>query len=49
MMDKYWTDIKHWAMHPYNEEGNILDWVLFFGFMVSITYLWTRVIRRIID
>jgi hypothetical protein len=37
MLETYWNDVKRWAAHPYNEEGNLLDWVLFVGLWVVAT------------
>jgi hypothetical protein len=49
MLETYWNDVKHWAAHPYNEDGNLFDWVLFVGLWVIATLLWVRVIRRLVD
>jgi hypothetical protein len=24
MLETYWNDVKRWAAHPYNEDGNLL-------------------------
>lgn len=49
MLDTFITDFKRWAARPYKEDGNILDWTLFLGFVAAISILWSRVIARIID
>ncbi len=49
MLGTFIADVKHWLKQPYNENGNLIDWFLFIGLMVVSTYLWSRVIRRIID
>lgn len=49
MLESYWSDLKRWAAHPYNEEGNVADWLLFVGLWVAATILWVRVIHRIAD
>ncbi len=49
MLENYISDVKKWLAKPYDENGDILDWALFFGLMVAITILWTRVISRILD
>lgn len=48
MVENFLADFKRWAAKPYDEEGNVGDWILFIGFMVAITYLWTRVVQRIL-
>jgi hypothetical protein len=49
MLEAYWNDVKRWAKHPYNEDGNLVDWVLFVGLWVVATILWATVIRRLVD
>jgi hypothetical protein len=49
MLDSFLSDLKRWAALPYKEDGNIGDWILFLGFMVAVTFIWTRIIARIID
>lgn len=49
MLSTYWADVKRWAAKPYNEDGNIFDWVLFAGLWVVATVLWAMVIRRLAD
>lgn len=49
MLERYLSDVKNWAAHPYNEEGNLLDWFLFIGLWVVCSILWVRVIRRLAD
>ena len=49
MFQTYLDDVKRWAKQPYNENGDVVDWILFFGLVVAATFLWTRVIRRILD
>lgn len=49
MVDTFVTDLKRWLSLPYKENGNAGDWILFLGFMVAVTFFWSRVIARIID
>jgi len=49
MLDKFIADFKHWAARPYKEDGNVLDWALFLGFVACISIMWSRVIARILD
>jgi hypothetical protein len=48
MVSSFWDDVKKWASAPYSDNMNALHWVLFLGFMLCVTYLWSRVIRSIL-
>lgn len=48
MVSTFWDDVKNWAKSPYSDNMNATHWVLFLGFMLCVTYLWTRVIRSIL-
>jgi hypothetical protein len=48
MVNSFWNDVKRWASAPYSDNMNALHWVLFLGFMLCVTYLWSRVIRSIL-
>lgn len=49
MLDKWVSETKAWLKRPYDENGDVFDWVLFFGFMVAVSIMWTRVIVRVMD
>lgn len=49
MLQTYWNDVMGWFKHPYNEDGNVIDWFLFFGLVIVINILWLSVIRRLLD
>lgn len=49
MLQNYLADVKNWALRPYDENMDIYHWFLFIGLMAATTYLWSRVIRIIID
>jgi len=48
MVNSFWTDVKAWGSAPYNDDMDALHWILFLGFMLCVTYLWSRVIRSIV-
>jgi hypothetical protein len=48
MVSTFWDDVKQWARAPYSDNMNALHWILFLGFMLCITFLWSRVIRSIL-
>lgn len=43
------SEIKQWVKTVQNGEGDLLDWFLFLGIVAMITYLWTTVIKRVVD
>jgi hypothetical protein len=49
MIDDFYSDFKAWVAKPYNEEGDVIDWLLFIGLLTCGTFLWARVINRILD
>jgi len=49
MLDQWLTDVKRWASKPYKDNGNLLDWFLFIGIWIVAGYLWSRVIKRLVD
>jgi len=40
--------VKSWLAKPFDEDGNVIDWFLFIGLMGIISWLWTRILKRII-
>jgi hypothetical protein len=48
MVQSFWDDVKKWSSAPYSDNMNALHWILFLGFMLCVTYLWSRVIRSIL-
>jgi hypothetical protein len=49
MVNSFWNDVKKWASQPYNPNMNVLDWGLFLGFVLCVVFLWSRVIRTILE
>jgi hypothetical protein len=41
--------LEAWLNSIQNGEGDLLDWFLFTGFVVFVSYLWMQVIKRIVD
>lgn len=37
-----------WA-RPFNEDGDIVDWALLTILIVTVAFLWTRVLRTILE
>lgn len=40
--------VQAWLAKPFNQDGNILDWFLFVGFIGVVSWLWSRVLVRIL-
>ncbi len=37
-----------WLAKPFDEDGNVFDWFLFVGLIGIISFLWTRILARIL-
>lgn len=46
-MNKYYDKIENWFKKPYKDDGNVIDWFLFFGLAAFAAYAWAQVIKRI--
>lgn len=49
MVENFISDFKSWAAKPYDENGDLLDWFLFIGLLTALTFLWSGVIKRILN
>jgi len=49
MLQTYVEDVKRWAARPYKQDGNVLDWFLFFGLVILVTVAWSTIIKKIVD
>lgn len=47
MIEKIWNGIEKWLKQPFNERGSVIDWFLFMGLLIAISFLWSRIIARI--
>ncbi len=39
--------VRAWVKKPFDEDGNVLDWFLFVGFIGLVSWLWSRILVRI--
>jgi hypothetical protein len=39
--------INRWWAKPFNPNGDVINWILFLGFVIVVTFAWTRVLRQI--
>jgi hypothetical protein len=49
MFDKLTSRAKAFVNDPYDDNMDLLSWALFIGLWVVIGYLWTQVIKRLVD
>lgn len=49
MLQDIMHGLKAFYEKPYDQDGDALSWALFLGFTIAITFLWTRVIRALIE
>ena len=48
MNDKgYISRMTNWAQHPFSTQMDLWGWVLFTVLIITIAYLWSRVLRHI--
>lgn len=40
--------VRGWLAKPFDENGNVLNWFLFVGLIGVISWLWTRILARIL-
>lgn len=40
--------VRDWVAKPFNEDGNVFDWFLFVGLIGVISWLWSRILVRIL-
>lgn len=43
---KNFTD---WIKEPYSDDMTVLDWFLFVGLLLLIIWVWSRILRKVID
>lgn len=46
-MEYIWNGIMKWLKRPFREDGNVIDWFLFLGLLMALSFLWSRIIARI--
>ena len=40
--------VRNWLSKPFNENGSVVDWFLFVGLIGLISWLWSRILVRIL-
>jgi hypothetical protein len=46
-MEKLLNGTKDWLKRPFREDGSAIDWFLFVGLMIAISFIWSRILARI--
>lgn len=41
------TRLRTWALHPFSEQMDLINWIGFTVVIVTTAYLWTRVLNKI--
>jgi len=49
MFESFTKRIKSFVNDPYDDNMDLVSWVLFIGLWVVIAFLWTRVIKALLD
>lgn len=45
---KFCERVKQWLNKPFDDNGNVIDWFLFVGLIGIISWLWSRILVRIL-
>lgn len=40
--------VRAWFSRPFNEDGDVKDWFLFVGFIAVASWIWSRILERIL-
>jgi len=43
------TRVGNWAAQPFKEDMDVWNWVLFLAFAITVVFLWTRILRQIVE
>lgn len=49
MIDTHKEKLENWLNDIQKGEGSLIDWFLFTGFVVFVSYFWTQIIKRMVD
>jgi hypothetical protein len=49
MINSQKLKVEAWLNSIQKGEGDLLDWFLFIGLVALVTYLWSGIIRRMVD
>lgn len=45
---EFCQSVRSWLKKPFDENGDVLNWFLFVGFIGVISWLWSRILVRIL-
>lgn len=45
---KFCTSVREWLSKPFDENGSVVNWFLFVGLIGVISWLWNRILVRIL-
>ena len=48
-MTEFFSRFNEWLKRPYSSEMTVLDWFLFVGLLAVTIFIWTKLIRKVVD
>lgn len=48
-MREFFDGFGEWVKRPYSPDMTVLDWLLFVGLLVTAIFVWTQLIRKVVD
>lgn len=45
---KFCSTVRTWLKKPFDQDGSVIEWFLFVGLIAIISFLWTRILERIL-
>jgi hypothetical protein len=46
-MNQFISDLQKWYSAPFNSQGSALNWAIFTAFIITVAFMWSRVLREI--
>lgn len=43
------SHVGQWFKHPFNAQGSVLNWALFLGMIIIVSFLWNVILIKYID
>ena len=48
-MQEFFKSFGEWVKRPYSENMTVLDWFLFLGLLIVAVFVWTKLIRKVVE
>ncbi len=46
-MSDFGAKLRAWIDKPFDPNGDVVDWVLFLAFALTVAFMWSRVLKQI--